>query len=84
MARSYWRGGALSLAGLVVTAITAVIVQHVSLKPQRSHASIPPLEKPAPPLPNIRSIAVLPFSNLRGDPQQEYLGYRQQPFENIR
>jgi adenylate cyclase len=28
--------------------------------------------KPAPPLPSIPSIAVLPFTNLSGDPQQQY------------
>jgi adenylate cyclase len=49
-------------------------VQRLSLKPQTTHASIPPLEKPAPPpLPDIPSIAVLPFTNQSGDPNQEYL-----------
>jgi adenylate cyclase len=42
------------------------------LKPPRSGASIPPQEKLALPLPSIPSIAVLPFTNLNGDPQQEY------------
>jgi len=49
-----------------------VLVQHLSLKPPRSSASIPPQEKTALPLPSIPSIAVLPFANLSGDPQQEY------------
>jgi adenylate cyclase len=44
----------------------------VSLKPPRTPASIPPAEKSALPLPTIPSIAVLPFTNLSGDPQQEY------------
>ena len=52
--------------------MTIVLVQHLSLKPPRTHASIPPQEKPALPLPSIPSIAVLPFTNLSGDPQQEY------------
>ena len=47
-----------------------MLVQHVSLKPPRTHASIPPQEKPALPLPSIPSIAVLPFANLSGDPDQ--------------
>jgi adenylate cyclase len=47
-------------------------VQHLSLKPPRTSASIAPHEKPALGLPSIPSIAVLPFTNQSGDPQQEY------------
>ena len=49
-----------------------MLLQHVSLKPPHSHASIPPQQKPALPLPSIPSIAVLPFTNLSHDPNQEY------------
>ncbi len=70
--RRYWRSGVLSLAGLAIVVGTIVLVQHLSLKPPRTSASIPPQEKPALPLPSIPSIAVLPFTNLSGDPQQEY------------
>ena len=70
--RRYWRGGVLSLTGLAIIVGTIVLVQHLSLKPPHTHASIPPQEKPALPLPSIPSIAVLPFTNLSGDPQQEY------------
>ncbi len=72
IAGRYRRAGVLSVAGLAIVIATIVIVQHVSLKPQTTHASIPPQEKPALPLPDIPSIAVLPFTNLSGDPQQEY------------
>jgi TolB-like protein/class 3 adenylate cyclase len=77
-ARKYVRRGAFSLVGLGIIAATILIVQHVSIKPPHSHASIPPPtnavteEKPELPLPSIPSIAVLPFANLSGDPQQEY------------
>jgi adenylate cyclase len=70
--RMYWRSGVLPLTGLAIVIATIVLVQHVSLKPQTTHASIRPQEKPALPLPSIPSIAVLPFANLGGDPQQEY------------
>jgi adenylate cyclase len=60
----YGRAGALSFAGLAIVIATIIFVQHLSFKPQTTHASIPPLEKPALPLPSIPSIAVLPFTNL--------------------
>jgi adenylate cyclase len=62
----------LSLTGLVIIVATIVSVQHLSHKPQTTHASIPPQEKVALPLPDMPSIAVLPFANLGGDPQQDY------------
>jgi len=71
-AGKYWRRGVLSLTGLAIAVGTFVLVQHLSLKPPHTHASIPPQEKPALALPSIPSIAVLPFTNLSGDPQQEY------------
>jgi len=69
--RRYWRG-VLSLTGLAIAVGTFLVVQHLSLKPPRTSASIPPPEKPALTLPSIPSIVVLPFTNLSGDPQQEY------------
>jgi adenylate cyclase len=72
ISRSYWRGGVLSLTGLAIIVGTIVLVQNLSLKSPHTHASIPPQEKPALPLPSIPSIAVLPFANLSGDPNQEY------------
>jgi adenylate cyclase len=70
--RQYVRRGAFSLAGLAIIAAAILLVQHISLKPPRTSASIPPAQSPALPLPSIPSIAVLPFTNLSGDPQQEY------------
>ncbi len=72
VARKYIRRGVFSVAGLAIVAAAIVFVQHLSLRPPTTTASIPPAQKPALPLPNIPSIAVLPFTNLSGDPQQEY------------
>ena len=70
--RNYLRGGVISLAGVAIALATFVLVQHLSLKPPRTSASNPAQEKTALALPSIPSIAVLPFTNLSGDPQQEY------------
>jgi len=70
--RWYWQGGALSLAGLAILVATIVLVPRLSLNPQPTRASIRPKDKPALPIPSIPSIAVLPFTNLSGDPDQDY------------
>jgi adenylate cyclase len=70
--RGYWRGGVFSLAGLLIIAAVVVLVQHVSIKPPHTNASIPPAQSPALALPDKPSIAVLPFTNMSGDREQEY------------
>jgi adenylate cyclase len=68
----YLRRSVFSLTGLAIAVGIFVLVQHLSLTPPHTSASIPPAEKPTLPLPSIPSIAVLPFTNLSGDPEQEY------------
>jgi adenylate cyclase len=77
--RRYWHAGAFSFAGLAIIAGTIVIVQHLSLRPQATHASIPPSSPAVIPtvqsslaFPDKPSIAVLPFANVSGDSTQEY------------
>jgi adenylate cyclase len=66
-----WRKIALATAAIFTVGIVAVAVWNFFLRPS------PPLEpasveKMAYPLPEKSSIAVLPFDNLSGDPDQEY------------
>jgi adenylate cyclase len=70
--RKHWRGGVFSLAGLALIAAVVVFVQHLSLRPPTTTASIPPAQSPALALPDKPSIAVLPFTNMSGDRDQEY------------
>jgi adenylate cyclase len=70
--RRYLRRTVLSLAGIVVIAAILVLVQHVSLRPQRTAASVPPVQGPALALPDKPSIAVLPFANMSEGHEQEY------------
>ncbi len=70
--RKHWRGGVFSLAGLTLIAAVIVFLQHLSLRPPTTTASIPLAPSPALTLPDKPSIAVLPFANLSGDPQEEY------------
>ncbi len=70
--RKYVRRGVFSIAGLAIIAATVVFVQHLSLRPPNTTASIPPAQAPALPLPDKPSIAVLPFANMSDDPKQEY------------
>jgi TolB-like protein len=74
--RRHWRGRVLSAAGIALILVTfvlvLVLVQQVSFKPRGTSASIPPAYKPALALPDKPSIAVLPFTNMSGDREQEY------------
>src|SRR5216684_1115663 len=71
-ARKYVRRGVFSIAGLAIIAATIISVQHRSLRPPAPSASIPPAQPPALSLPYTPSIAVLPFTNMSGDRDQEY------------
>src|SRR5713101_4824017 len=72
VARKYIRRGVFSVAGLALIAAVIVFLQHLSLRPPTTTASIPLQQKPSLPLPDIPSIAVLPFTNMSDDPKQEY------------
>jgi adenylate cyclase len=66
--RKRWQWAAL--AGVVALAAVAVAIWNFSFRhPPEKVAAV---EKMAFPLPNKPSIAVLPFANMSGDPEQEY------------
>jgi TolB-like protein/Tfp pilus assembly protein PilF len=65
-----WRKMALSIAATVVVAVIGLGIWHFYLRrPTVEPASV---EKMAFPLPDKPSIAILPFDNMTGDPEQEF------------
>jgi adenylate cyclase len=67
-----WQRAAIGLVVAVIVVIAAVVIwkPYMPPSPQREVAS---KEKMAFPLPDVPSIAVLPFANMSEDPKQEYL-----------
>src|SRR6266851_4612679 len=66
------RGILWSIGGIALVIAVIVLIEQVSLRPPTTTASIPPAQSPALPLPDKPSIAVLPFTNMSGDREQEY------------
>ena len=64
-----WRNAIIAIAAVLVVAV-AVAVWHFYLRPPPIEPAS--MEKMAFPLPDVPSIAVLPFVNMSGDPKQEF------------
>ncbi len=64
-----WRGPAIA-AGIAVLAVVAGIA--VWQRPWEPKVELASVDRMAFPLPDKPSIAVLPFTNMSGDPEQEY------------
>src|SRR5713226_3838298 len=60
----------VAVAGLGLLVGMIILVQYLSVRPQAPSAAIPPA-RPLP-LPGKPSIAVLPFTNMSENPQQDY------------
>ena len=67
---NHWLKVLISIGGLAIAVAAVLLTRHFSLRSPAG--SIQMAQKPALPLPNIPSIAVLPFTNISGDVQQEY------------
>jgi adenylate cyclase len=67
------RSGILwSIGGIAIVIAVIVLIQQFSLRGPTTTASIPTTRSPALPLPDKPSIAVLPFTNMSDDREQEY------------
>jgi adenylate cyclase len=66
----HWRRGALALVVLALIGATALLAWKLYLAPLTP--APPAAESAGLPLPEQPSIAVLPFVNMSGDPEQEY------------
>jgi adenylate cyclase len=64
-----WRKVILAIAVIIVIGAAVGTIWHLYFRPSVEPASV---EKMAFPLPDKPSIAVLPFVNMGGDPEQEY------------
>jgi len=64
-----WRKVVLAIAVILVTGAAVGTIWNLYFRPSEEPASV---EKMAFPLPDKPSIAVLPFVNMGGDPEQEY------------
>jgi adenylate cyclase len=74
LAGKYLRRAAFAVAGLAIVAGAVVLAPRLSVRAPAASASAQlPLTAPPPPLPDKPSLVVLPFNNLSGDPEQEYL-----------
>jgi adenylate cyclase len=57
---------------LFLTLGGAVMVRHLSFRPAPPSSGVPPEQASALPLPETPSVAVLPFTNMSDDPEQDY------------
>ncbi len=67
-----WQKAAIILMAAVIVVVAAVAIWFLYLRPTPPSVEVASKEKMAFPLPDKPSIAVLPFVNMSGDPNQEF------------
>jgi adenylate cyclase len=67
-----WQWAALGVVAILALGVVAVAIWNFYLRPAAPPTVVPSEKIPAIELPDKPSIAVLPFTNMSGDPEQEY------------
>ncbi|UCE33081.1 MAG: adenylate/guanylate cyclase domain-containing protein [Deltaproteobacteria bacterium] len=67
-----WQWAALAVAAVLLVGVVALAIWNFYLRPAAPPTLVPSEKIPAIELPDKPSIAVLPFANMSGDPEQEY------------
>jgi adenylate cyclase len=67
-----WQRAIFSLVVVLIVVVAVIAIYHFYFRPTPRPIEVASREKMAFPLPDKPSIAVLPFVNISGDPQQEF------------
>jgi adenylate cyclase len=67
-----WLSVTLAVVAVVIVGAGVILLRNISQPPPSSSPVAPSAEAPTLPLPDSPSVAVLPFTNMSDDPEQEY------------
>ena len=69
-----WQRAILSLVVVLIVVVAVIAIYHFYFRPTPRPIEVASKEKMAFQLPDKPSIAVLPFTNMSGDPKEDYFG----------